>query len=143
MFFQHLSHMTPPPSMRIHRPSSMLFSQFRQFFTFAARRFDDSGRALPRPGLVCERMGSFGRMLSRWPSCGCASVGLETDVGDVVAGASRSTSAEGMCNSAKRFLSDDETAFKISGKVVCNDLIFLHASCVTTGDCAIWLTSSF
>lgn len=95
MFFQHLSHMTPPPSTWIHRPSSIVFSHLRHERTRGARRFD-SGRAEPSPGLVCARVGSLGRMLSRWLSCASAigkTAGLETDdaVGEV-ASSSKSVS---------------------------------------------------
>lgn len=60
----------------------------------------------------------------------CLPSATDSFVGSVVASSfDVSAEAEGMCNSAKRFLSDDSTACRISGKVTLRDLIFLQASC--------------
>jgi hypothetical protein len=122
MFFQHRSHITPAPSICIHRPSSIVFSHFmhtRVFLAFSVARrcvpapsapappepcgWRDSGRLLA--GLVFARAGSFGRlMLSLWspPSPGTSGsaniAGLDTD--DVVGDVGSSSSSVSMARSS-------------------------------------------
>lgn len=97
MFFQQRSHMTPPPSVRIHRSSSMVLLHLRHARTFSVRRLASS-LLVREPGLVCERVGSFGLMLSRsrepsWARPTGNMAGLDTDdaVG-LVASSSKSVS---------------------------------------------------
>lgn len=81
IFFQHLSQSTFPPSIWIHRPSSIVFSQRTHTFVFgrlcALRRC--SSRPVDSVGLVCERIGSFGDLdtLSR---CASANGGRDEPV---------------------------------------------------------------
>ena len=104
MFFQHRSHSTLPPSIAIHRPSSIFCSQ--RTHTLTRGRFDAPLRRcsapLPRPlgsvGLVCERVGSFGDLvtLSRWLSRSRSTNGAGSDaalaVGENGSPSSRSVS---------------------------------------------------
>ena len=75
--FQHLSQSTLPPSIWIHRPSSIVFSHRTHTRTFGGLFLcpAPSSRPVLIVGLVCERIGSFGGRdtLSRWASDASAS----------------------------------------------------------------------
>src|ERR1700735_1778485 len=60
IFFQHFSHSTPPVSVCIHLPSSIVFSHLIHSFFFL--RFDSSKDA--DDGVVSDRAGSFGALCS-------------------------------------------------------------------------------
>lgn len=89
--FQHLSHITPPPSVCIHRPSSIVFSHFKHvriFFSAATFLFPGGCRESGllcgfTPGVVFALAGSLGLKLSLCPSSFASTVGniagLDTD----------------------------------------------------------------
>lgn len=82
MFFQHLSQSTVPPSIWIHLPSSICLSHLAQTLTlglFFPIPCLESGLPAPRVGLVCDRIGNFGGLLSRGFSPNPSRAGLDVD----------------------------------------------------------------